>query len=176
MYLIQGSMSGQLPAIPPVLPPSVYEQASGRPASRVASHSSASGSISPSFSSTFNVPPAQRPSSPLAQPYGGLSQLPKPHLPGQPPVIGSPLSRPPVSSSAPFGASPFQAPQPWDVTAEEKLTFDGFFDTLDTTNRGYVEGDAAVQFLLQSKLSGDILAQVWSVYSYLVSSHELSSF
>jgi epidermal growth factor receptor substrate 15 len=53
-----------------------------------------------------------------------------------------------------------QAPS-WDVTAQEKDSFDGFFTTLDTQNKGFIEGDVAVPFLVQSGLPDEALAQVW---------------
>lgn len=75
------------------------------------------------------------------------------------------------SPAAPFGSNPGAllganvfggaASQPWDVTVEEKARFDQFFDSLDTQRRGFIEGDVAVPFMLQSKLSEDVLAQVW---------------
>ncbi len=68
------------------------------------------------------------------------------------------------------GSSPFPlarqatlSPVPWDVTSEEKVKSDGFFDTLDTVRLGYVEGAAAVPFMLLSGLPEDILARVWYV-------------
>jgi len=53
---------------------------------------------------------------------------------------------------------------PWDVTAEEKANSDGFFDTLDTARLGFVEGGAAVPFMLLSGLPEDTLARVWCVH------------
>jgi epidermal growth factor receptor substrate 15 len=52
---------------------------------------------------------------------------------------------------------------PWDVKAEEKANSDGFFDTLDAARLGYVEGGAAVPFMLLSGLPEETLARVWCV-------------
>ena len=48
----------------------------------------------------------------------------------------------------------------------EKAASDRFFDTLDTLQRGYIEGEVAVPFMLQSKLPEEILAQVWRVQPF----------
>ena len=84
----------------------------------------------------------------------------------QPQITGQ-RHAPPLPARAP-AVPPFPlAPQatgqqvPWDVTPQEKATFDQFFDTLDTQKRGFIEGDVAVPFMLQSKLPGDTLAQIW---------------
>ena len=52
---------------------------------------------------------------------------------------------------------------PWDVTVEEKANTDSYFDGLDTSRVGYLEGDVAVPFLLNSQLPDAILAHVWFV-------------
>ena len=68
-------------------------------------------------------------------------------------------------------AFPFAQPQTasahWDVTPTEKASADRFFDTLDSRKRGYIEGDVAVPFMLQSKLSEDILAHIWCAQGLL---------
>lgn len=62
------------------------------------------------------------------------------------------------------GASAFgqnRPSQPWDVTSEAKATSDRFFAQLDQQNRGVIEGDVAVPFMLQSQLDEGTLATVW---------------
>lgn len=49
----------------------------------------------------------------------------------------------------------------WDVTAEAKATSDQFFSQLDTQNKGVIEGDVAVPFMLQSQLDESTLATIW---------------
>jgi epidermal growth factor receptor substrate 15 len=51
----------------------------------------------------------------------------------------------------------------WDVTTEAKNTSDRFFEQLDTQNRGYIEGDVAVPFMLQSQLDEGTLAAIWDL-------------
>ncbi|KAJ1936661.1 hypothetical protein FBU59_004983, partial [Linderina macrospora] len=51
----------------------------------------------------------------------------------------------------------------WDVTSEEKEKYDQFFSNLDTSRRGYLAGDAAVNFFLKSKLNEALLAKVWDL-------------
>jgi epidermal growth factor receptor substrate 15 len=142
-------MQGQMSIIPTTLPPGLYEQASG-----ITTHATGgSGTRSPRLSTAF--PPAP-PSRPLQQNYTGQSsqRVPSestgPRLPARPSTLGTAMSS--LQSSR---------PHLWDVTAEEKASFDRYFDTLDTQKKGFIEGDVAVPFMLESKLDGEILAQVW---------------
>jgi epidermal growth factor receptor substrate 15 len=182
MYLIQGSMSNNptIPVLPPSIPPFLWEQAGGKPPS-IRSHvtgesipspgfpSSASGAFTPQYTgstisalhpqATGDAQRSQFAGTPIAPQITG-SRLPpavasrSPNFPLTPQLTGSPfpLARPPVV-----------APLPWDVTASEKATSDGFFDSLDAAKVGYVEGSAAVPFMLLSNLPEDILARVWYV-------------
>ncbi|EPQ58260.1 hypothetical protein GLOTRDRAFT_57058 [Gloeophyllum trabeum ATCC 11539] len=172
MYLVQACMSGQLSFIPTSLPPGLYEQAGGRPLDGVATHSTggSAGSFSPSLTGSFPGRPSAAPTPLRTQDTGIRPQMTGSGL--RPSTGGPPLpSRP---SAAALGGSAFgtavqshgtgQAPQPpWDVTASEKATSDAFFDTLDTDRKGYIEGDVAVPFMLQSQLPEDVLAQVWDL-------------
>ncbi|KAL5490092.1 hypothetical protein ACEPAI_4925 [Sanghuangporus weigelae] len=171
MYFIQAIMSGQLKSLPATLTPGLYEQAGGRGPTGVVSHGTGNSmaSLSPSLTGFFS--PAATAPTPLAaqttgtgprrlqpqttaQEYSRLSMA----IPSQPSVHFAPN---PVTA---LGASAFgTATQPWDVTPEEKTRFDQFFDSLDTQKRGSIEGDVAVPFMLQSKLSEDVLAQVWDL-------------
>ena len=51
----------------------------------------------------------------------------------------------------------------WDVTADAKATSDRFFAQLDPQNRGFIEGDVAVPFMLQSQLDEGTLASIWDL-------------
>jgi len=169
MYLIQASMSGQLPFIPSSLPPGLYEMASDQtlPGSTVASHTTGnSGSFHHGMPGSF----PQTSGSGIVQPQLTGKQL-QPQYSGRPlqqqftgPVAqnqtGSSARKAPAS--APFSA--FTAPQPqlsWDVTPTEKASADKHFDGLDTPKKGYIESDVAVPFMLQSKLPGADLASIW---------------
>lgn len=168
MYLIQASMSGQLQTIPPILPSPLYEQAMN---GVVPQATGDSGHISPSLTGSF-------PARPVQPQYTGqaLSQL-QPQTTGQtfssmqpqmtgtmraaPPPPPSRSAVPPASPSAfPFVQNQTTGAQ-WDVTPQEKANSDRIFDSLDALKRGYIEGDVAVPFMLQSKLPEDALAQVW---------------
>lgn len=162
-------MSGQLKTLPATLPSGLYEQAGGRAPAGVAVHGTGNSmtSLSPSLTGIFG--PAATTQAPLAaqttgtgprrlqpqttgQDYSRMSMA----FPSQPSVHFAPN---PVTA---LGASAFgTATQPWDVTPEEKTRFGQFFDSLDAQKRGFIEGDVAVPFMLQSKLSEDVLAQVW---------------
>lgn len=162
-------MSGQLQTIPSALPPFIYEQASN---GVVPQATGGSGHMSPSLTGGF-------PGHSVQPQYTGqaLSQL-QPQMTGQgfssiQPQMTGPLRSTPgapplparsaLSSSGP--AFPFVQQQTtgaqWDVTPQEKASSDRIFDSLDTQKRGYIEGDVAVPFMLQSKLPEDVLAQVW---------------
>ncbi|CAE6514784.1 unnamed protein product [Rhizoctonia solani] len=175
MFLIQSVMTGQLQILPPSLPPGLYEQASGG-----ASRPTVGSPLQAQFTGTSNSSRSgfpQRAASPIraqytgqplepqytgTQPrivpqYTGQSQLgrpPPPPPPIRPQVTGQPFAIP--------SSSPFAQPK-WDVTAEEKAKSDSFFAGLDPQGRGYIEGDVAVTFMVQSKLPETILAQVWDL-------------
>ncbi|KAG1774243.1 hypothetical protein EV702DRAFT_1125856 [Suillus placidus] len=142
MYLIQASMAGQLLSIPTSISPSLYEQAGG-----VSIHATGS-------SANFSSP--------------GFPPVPR-HNAVQPQLTGQASPAPPLPNRrlAPSKLAPTIPPFPgvaqWDVTASEKAGADRFFDTLDTQHRGYIEGDVAVPFMLQSNLPEDVLAQVWDL-------------
>lgn len=148
-------MSGQLSFIPTSLPPGLYEQAGG-----VATHATGG--------SGYSVPPSRMT---IQQQYTGQNAIQQQSTGQQrraPPVLPSrKVTAPvqvPVSTGNAFGntASAFSTGQPaWDVTPAAKASADGFFDTLDTQRLGYIEGDVAVPFMLQSNLPEDTLAQVW---------------
>ncbi|EKM55751.1 uncharacterized protein PHACADRAFT_209279 [Phanerochaete carnosa HHB-10118-sp] len=159
MYLIQASMSGALPSVPPALPPHVYEQA--RPSTGgVATHATG-GSVS--FSPTSSGFPA-RPGSAVQPQHTGTAIL-QPQITGQRPAPPLP-ARTPTVPQFPLPTQATGQHVSWDVTPQEKATFDQFYDTLDTQRRGYIEGDVAVPFMLQSKLPDDILAQIWDLADY----------
>ncbi|TBU28904.1 hypothetical protein BD311DRAFT_757422 [Dichomitus squalens] len=167
MYLIQASMSGQLQTIPPTLPPYVYEQARNGVVPQATGDSS---HISPSFTGGFSNRPIQ-------PQYTGqaLSQI-QAQMTGQTfssiqpqntgtfrPTPAPPLpARSAVSPSSPFIPQQTTGAQ-WDVTPQEKANSDRIFDSLDPQKRGYIEGDVAVPFMLQSKLPEEVLAQVWDL-------------
>ena len=171
-------MSGRMKDLPASLPPGLYEQAGGRPLQGVATHATGSSvsQASPSINGSFTgiAPVAPQMTGP-GNINANLRQL-RPQTTGQehsrfsmafPPPQHSPVAAAPFAPSNPgvlLGANVFggaAATQAWDVTPEEKARFDQFFDSLDTQRRGYIEGDVAVPFMLQSKLSEDVLAQVW---------------
>ena len=189
MYLIQASMSGQLPVIPTTLPPGLYEMASGHtlPGSAVASHTTgSSGSFSPGFPGSF----PQNSGSGIVQPQLTGKQL-QPQYSGRPlqPQFTGQVAQnqtgsasglaPAWNAPALVPLSPVSAPhsQPvWDVTPTEKAIADMHFDGLDTRKRGYIEGDVAVPFMLRSKLPGDVLASIWLApltYSFPLTSHTM---
>lgn len=168
MFFIQGLMSGQISSIPTSLPPGLYQQAGVSPAGNqdsIRSHmSDNSGSFSP-LSGTFPQTRSVRPQ------YTGQSQVLQAELTGLsgtqpgPPVLPS-RPKPTSINPPPFIPQRNGHTAQWDVTPVEKANADRFFDELDSTGRGYIEGDVAVPFMLKSNLPGEDLAQVWCVVDY----------
>ncbi|GHJ88158.1 hypothetical protein NliqN6_4560 [Naganishia liquefaciens] len=155
MYFIQHTMAGTFKSLPPVLPAGLYEQASGgRPR------------------------PAALPTSPISRQMTGGGMVggsPTPSLmarqmtgsgPMQPQRTGQSFTAAPQRQ---FSGSLFAPPQQqqqqgaWDIKPEEKQAADSFFDGLDTGRKGYIEGDVAVPFMLQSGLPEGTLAQIWDL-------------
>ncbi len=165
MYLIQASMSGQLQNIPQTLSPFLYDQAQN---GIVPQATGDSGHTSPSFTGSFS-------SRTLQPQYTGhaLSQI-QPQMTGQTlssiqpqttgplrSTVATPLpARSALSTSSPFIQRQTTGAQ-WDVTPQEKASSDRLFESLDPQKRGFIEGDVAVPFMLQSKLPEEVLAQIW---------------
>ncbi|KAG8831584.1 hypothetical protein FRC17_002900 [Serendipita sp. 399] len=170
MYFIQGSMSNPptIPVLPPSIPPFLWDQAGGRPPS-VHSHTTGESLPSPATSGFKPFTPQftggsmaplqlqpQQTGPPIAPQHTGSRVYPSrpsnfsitPQLTGSP----FPLSRPPAVVQI-----------PWDITADEKAKSDGFFETLDASRSGYIEGSTAVPFMLLSQLSEDVLARIWDL-------------
>ena len=147
-------MSGQLAVIPQTLPPFLYEQAKPTVEGVVSHATGASGSFSPTALGGFTG----RPLSGIQPQYTGQAPL-QPQTTGHRPTPPLPAR---TASIPPFPVSPPPVPQvQWDITPAEKASSDQFFETLDTQKKGFIEGDVAVPFMVQSKLSDDILAQIW---------------
>ncbi|KAG9318144.1 hypothetical protein JVU11DRAFT_217 [Chiua virens] len=150
MYLIQATMSNQLSFIPTTLPPGLYEQAA---VTAVAAHATGASArpVSPAISPSFSVPVKQ---SPVQANFSGQQNISHTLSSQRVPVAQSPTA--PFPGGAPAAAH-------WDVTPIEKAGADRFFDNLDQHKRGYIEGDVAVPFMLQSNLPEEVLAQVWDL-------------
>lgn len=170
MHVIDLAMSGHLPngQLPSTLPAGFYESAivpsSSAPAAPLQQQN------------TGTVPPPQPTGSPV--PRGSIL---KPQSTGDRPIprqntgqkvsfgptpgaaMPSPNPSSPGSRAFARGPPPQQQQVPWDISPEEKARSDGFFDQLDTQKVGFVQGDQAVPFFLESQLPEAVLAQVWSV-------------
>lgn len=160
MYLIQACMANPSLNLPATLPPGTYEQASGgrpAPASPVVRQNTGAGAA---------------PASPLRAQYTGGTLQPQRTGQSLTGVSTATPSRPATGFSAPpaqpafaprggvFGAAG-QQQQQWDVTPDAKATSDRFFAQLDPQNKGVIEGDVAVPFMLQSQLDEATLANIW---------------
>ncbi|KAL4979407.1 hypothetical protein BDW66DRAFT_148159 [Aspergillus desertorum] len=134
MHLLTSFKSGVMRGIPQVLPPGLYEAAARRGASR------------PSFSG----------------PRPGLDVPPVPAIPKQ--FTGPQRTQSPINKQQ-FG-SPLSAQSTggdWLVTPQEKIQFDNYFNTVDTTKSGVISGDQAVAFFTKAQLPEETLAQIWDL-------------
>ncbi|WWD08984.1 hypothetical protein V865_007099 [Kwoniella europaea PYCC6329] len=180
MFLIQSCMANSSLNLPPTLPNGLYETASG---GRAPPPKAPASPISRQHTGGA-VPSPVRP-----QYTGGMGGgILQPQRTGQsatgvstPPRAGAPqksFASPPTSSSfstipstSSFGGpqrqmsgfAPAQQQQSWDVTPQAKATSDQFFSQLDTQNKGVIEGDVAVPFMLQSQLDENTLAAIWDL-------------
>lgn len=148
MYLIQSCMANPSLVLPATLPPGTYEAASG-------------GRPAPTSPSSLS----HQPGSPIQRQLTGTLQ---PQLTGQ---SHTAIATPPRSSTmtptmaqkATHGLPTSDSTGQWDVTAEAKAASDRFFAQLDTQNKGVIEGDVAVPFMLQSQLDEGTLASIWDL-------------
>ncbi|TIB83245.1 hypothetical protein E3Q06_02990 [Wallemia mellicola] len=140
MHFIQCYMNKTISQLPSTLPPAVYEQASaGRQRSQ-----------SPLVSS------------PIQNQLTGGSQA------GSPPpsrqvrfaAVGANDSPQSISAIPPVQTQPSE---PAKITAEEKKSYDGFYDSLNPSGNGVLEADKAVDFFSKSGLPIEILANVWDL-------------
>jgi epidermal growth factor receptor substrate 15 len=159
MYFIQGLMSQKISFVPVTLPSGLYEQAGGLPStvpSIATQLSGNSGSFSPVLG---NFGQLQRQSTGQNQPLspshsGFIPQRRTPIVPARPTAPGFRVASDAHGNSY----------NVWDVTPTEKAEADTIFDgELDTKKIGFIEGDAAVPFMLKSRLPGEDLAQIWFV-------------
>lgn len=149
MWLIRNCMGNPSLSLPPTLPPGAYEAASGgRP------------QMAPlSVQNTGQASPLQRQMTGTPQPQ------PQPQLTGQSMPTTHAPSHPMRSPTRQGTYSSIDAPSAtaWDITPEAKATSDRFFAQLDTQNKGVIEGDIAVSFMLLSQLDEASLATIWDL-------------
>lgn len=185
MHLIDLTMSGQLPngQLPDALPSGFYETAAVPASSSTTTTTTASnppgspvqqqltgGGLQPqhSGSAAAGVPrgsilkPQSTGDRPLARQQTGqkVSFGPPAGMAASPPPA---MASPGAAAFARPGAQQQQQQAPWDISNEEKARSDGFFEQLDARKTGFVEGDQAVSFFLESRLPEANLAQIWWV-------------
>lgn len=144
MHLIHGSMNGTIPQLPETLPVSLYAQAAAGSASGIPSMP-----ISPIGAQNTGSP---MPATLYSQPTGSS-------LLNRTSAGGGPLS--PAQRGMSLGQS--QNGGIWAIDAAEKAQSDQFFDMLDTSRQGILQGDIAVPFFVQSGLPEETLAQIWDL-------------
>lgn len=145
MWLIRNCMANPSISLPLALPPGAYEAASGGRAATAPL----------SVQNTGPTSPIQRQMTGTLQPQ--LTGQSLSTVGGVPARSGSIMT--PPSRQAPY-SSPAHA-APWDITPDAKATSDRFFGQLDPQNKGVIDGDVAVPFMLQSQLDEASLATIW---------------
>lgn len=151
MYYLQSLMAGGIKTVPTTLPAGLYEQASG-------GRTKPTAPLSP-ISRQMTGSPAR-----LTQQLTGQNVM-QPQRTG-PSILPTRQFSTPTSGLQSSFAPPAPVPTAqvaWDVTPDAKSASDRFFDGLDTNRKGYIEGDIAVPFLMQSGLPETDLAQVWDL-------------
>ncbi|KAK3816965.1 MAG: hypothetical protein JOS17DRAFT_400413 [Linnemannia elongata] len=143
MFYIQRTMDGSISTLPTTLPPSVLKAAAG-PAAGVGLMSS----------------PVLSAQTLARQVTGGNMGIQNPVIARQ--MTGSmSLSSSPLAKQNTGGLSADSIP--WEITPEEKAKFDRFFDQLDANGDGFVEGEEAGRFFMNSRLPESVLAQIWDL-------------
>lgn len=145
MHLIHGTMNGSIPRLPDTLPVSLYAQAAA----------GTNTAMPPMPTSPIR---AQNTGSPAAS-----ALYPQP-------TGSSLLNRTSAGSALPLSASQrsmslgqSQTGGNWAIDPVEKAQSDQFFDMLDTSRQGVLQGDIAVPFFVQSGLPEETLAQIWDL-------------
>ncbi|KAH9447005.1 hypothetical protein MJO28_015983 [Puccinia striiformis f. sp. tritici] len=150
MHLIQLSMSGRLSIFPTSLPSALLES-STTPAAGAALP------ISRQVTGQQQTMPGSRTSSsPLRQSTTG--SMIRPQSTGR--------SGSGIASALPTGINSIMGSptgSAWDISSAELAQSNIYFDSLDTNRLGYITGDRAVPFMMESKLPGEILARIWDL-------------
>jgi epidermal growth factor receptor substrate 15 len=142
MYFIQRTLDGSLKQLPTKLPPGFYPD--------TASKMPAAPHVVPRATS-----PLPMPSAPATMPRyftGGSDRSA---------TLGRQLSGDAIRSS-PFAIDSIENDD-WDIPADQRMRFNLYFDQLDATRRGFVNGDEAARFFLESKLPESVLAHIWNL-------------
>ncbi|KAF9545558.1 hypothetical protein EC957_010867 [Mortierella hygrophila] len=143
MFYIQRTMDGSISTLPTTLPPSVLKAAAG----------SAAG-VGLMSSPVLSAQTLAR------QVTGGNMGIQNPTVARQ--MTGSMgLSSSPLAKQNTGGLSADSIP--WEITPEEKAKFDRFFDQLDANGDGFIEGEEAGRFFMNSRLPESVLAQIWDL-------------
>ncbi|WFD43188.1 hypothetical protein MPSI1_001843 [Malassezia psittaci] len=173
MYYIQGTMNGTIKSIPTTLPPNLYEQASNAPAPPLQPQRTGTDHLA----AAFGLPQ----SSPRKAPSLPGSSAPPPSMPTATSSAPAPTAAMPAqlrsvrdaTGSRSSSQASFAPTHDWAISTQEKAKYDTFFDSLDTTKTGSIEGSLVVPFFMQSGLDEPTLAHVWDL-SDLTQSGQLS--
>ncbi|KAI8363326.1 hypothetical protein B0O80DRAFT_433476 [Mortierella sp. GBAus27b] len=150
MYYIQHTMDKSIKTLPTTLPPSLVKACIG-------------STPGPGLVSSPVMSPATLP----RQLTGNNMNIHNPsigrQLTGPIGMASSPLAQQNTGGATSLLGGSSAADVPWDITSEEKTKFDRFFDSLDKTGTGFIGGEEAGKFFLNSRLPEAVLAQIWDL-------------
>ena len=138
MHLLTSMKTRTMTVLPNTLPLGLYDAAARRgqrPPSRQMSGAGVTAAVPRQFTGS-SVAAQPRTQSPLARPPG--------------------YGTPPPQSAQPTGT-------PWLITQQEKAQYDKHFATIDTSGKGIISGEQAVNFFSDSRLPEDTLASIWDL-------------
>ena len=116
MHLIQSFMSNLISTVPATLPPELFQAAS----------------IASPATSQFTPGTMRRTASVSSTGSGRAPQVP-------PKIVQSPIR-------ADFTGGSQVGIDGWDITPQDKTTFDDLFRKIDTTNKGYIDGSPVKRY------------------------------
>ncbi|KAK9762496.1 hypothetical protein K7432_011712 [Basidiobolus ranarum] len=154
MYFVQHFMSGKIKVMPTQLPPELLSAARGI---RMRSSMDMSNALGRSNTIVGGNSSSELSRSEATNLLPGYSSV---RIPNSKRVDVTPRSIS-LNSSPYISHNPVE--EEWAIKPEEKAKFDRLFVTIDTTKKGYITGEEAVQYFLRSKLSEAILAQIWDL-------------
>ncbi|KAI7819729.1 hypothetical protein BC939DRAFT_459603 [Gamsiella multidivaricata] len=150
MYYIQHTMDGSIKTLPTTLSPSILKACTGV--------STGVGSISSPVLSAQTL---------SRQVTGNNMAIHNPaiarQMTGSVSLTSSPLAKQNTGGANNLFGGSSSTDVPWDITPEEKVKFDRFFDQLDKSGTGVVGGEEAGKFFLNSRLPESVLAQIWDL-------------
>lgn len=78
------------------------------------------------------------------------------------PVATNPVAIPPAAATSPISSLSTNL-NTWIMSSQQKKQYGAIFDTLDTEKKSFISSGTVANFLMTSKLSNQILANIWEL-------------